>query len=85
MKKLSLKPEDLCVESFGTLPQSPARGTVQGAADTKAETCTCPNSVDYPCGDTISPSCPHTCGIVIAPGAAGDGVLAPQSWNCPCM
>jgi hypothetical protein len=98
MKKLTLKPEDLCVESFGTLAQPRARGTVQGAvaADTRAETCTCTDAVDvcadsidvcpdtYFCGDTINPSCPHTCGIVIAYGAADAG-MAPQSWNCPCM
>ena len=89
MKKLTLKPEDLCVESFGTLAQPRARGTVQGAADTLAKTCTCPDSIEvcpdtWLCGDTNNPSCPHTCGIVIAYGAADDG-LAPQSWNCPCM
>jgi len=98
MKKLTLKPEDLCVESFGTLALPRARGTVRGAADTLAKTCTCTESIDkvcadsidvcpdtWLCGDTNNPSCPHTCGIVIANGAAGDGVMAPQSWNCPCM
>jgi hypothetical protein len=101
MKKLSLKPEDLCVESFGTLVAPRARGTVRGAADTLAETCTCPDTqVDsclcadtygectyLDCPDTYNPSCPRTCGIVIAYGAGDADAIAaaPNSWNCPCM
>jgi hypothetical protein len=89
MKKLSLKPEDLQVESFGTLPPARARGTVRGAI---YETYTCPDTqIDCPdtqldCPDTYNPSCPRTCGIVIAPAAyGGDAAVAPGSWDCLCM
>jgi len=98
MKKLTLEPEDLCVESFGTLALPRARGTVRGAvaADTWAETCTCTDAVEecadsidvcpdtFFCGDTNNASCPHTCGIAWAYGA-DEGIMAAQSWNCPCM
>jgi hypothetical protein len=91
MKKLSLKPDDLCVETFGTLDAARGRGTVRGAAETLIESCTCPETYDtcpetsIDCPDTYNPSCPRTCGIVIG-YAPGDGeVMAPQSWNCPCM
>ena len=100
MKKLTLKPEDLCVESFGTLALPRARGTVRGAATdpgTFVESCTC-DSIDYACedsidvchdtyfcGDTNNVTCPHTCGIAWAYGGGDDAVMQPQSWNCPCM
>jgi hypothetical protein len=54
MKKLTLKPEDLCVESFGTLALPRARGTVQGAImipNTFLESCTCDSVVNV-CDDT---------------------------------
>jgi len=68
MKKLTLKPEDLCVESFGTLALPRARGTVQGAIaipDTFLESCTCDSVVNVcedtngVCQDTID-VCPDT-------------------------
>jgi len=34
MAKLALKIDDLSVETFHTAPEAPARGTVNGAADT---------------------------------------------------
>ena len=90
MKKLSLKPEDLQVESFGTLAPPRARGTVRGAI---YETFNCPDTqfdcpaTELDCADTYNPSCPRTCGIVISEPAAygGDAAVAPGSWDCPCM
>jgi len=65
MKKLSLKLEDLQVESFGTLEAPRARGTVRGAI---YETFTCPPTrFDCPeteqewCPYTEQPSCPGPC------------------------
>jgi hypothetical protein len=91
MKKLTLKPDELRVESFGTLHAARSRGTVRGAAETLLESCTCDDTyykcpdTYIDCPDTYNPSCPHTCGIVIANGADGGDAMAPQSWNCPCM
>jgi hypothetical protein len=101
MKKLTLKPEDLCVESFGTLALPRARGTVQGAVamprpNTFVESCTC-DSVDKVCEDSID-VCPDTyfCGDtnnascphtcgIAWAYGAGGDAMQPQSWNCPCM
>lgn len=88
MKKLSLKPEELLVESFGTLAHPRERGTVRGAADTLDETCACLDTycecpdTYFDCPDTLNPSCPRTCGIMYG---AGDNAIACDSCNCPCM
>jgi hypothetical protein len=57
MKKLSLKLDDLRVDTFQTSDGSAARGTVVGNAPTVV-------------GNTCTPSCPYTCGII------------PQTENC---
>lgn len=51
MNKLSLKLDDLCVESFETSADSAERGTVLGEQASIR-------------GNTCAPSCPYTCGII---------------------
>jgi hypothetical protein len=51
MKKLTLKLDDLRVDTFQTSTEAGERGTVAGHAPTVI-------------GNTCSPSCPYTCGIV---------------------
>ena len=51
MKKLTLKLDDLRVETFQTSAESARRGTVLGHGPTAI-------------GNTCDPSCPYTCGIV---------------------
>jgi hypothetical protein len=66
MKKLTLKPEDLRVESFDTVTAPRLRGTVRGAFDpydTFVESCTC-DSLAVPCDsidvcDSVD-ACPAT-------------------------
>ena len=58
MKKLSLNPDQLCVESFvsDTLPEE--RGTVEGHFDpTFAQTCICMTDDDPTCRKPTCPSC----------------------------
>lgn len=63
MRKLSLHPESLVVESFPTTRGTRVRGTVQGmdSVTIDQDTCaTCPPSCDT-CGGTCPPTCPATC------------------------
>jgi hypothetical protein len=57
MKKLTLTVEDLRVDTFQTSAESADRGTVLGHGPTVI-------------GNTCTPSCPYTCGII------------PQTENC---
>jgi hypothetical protein len=57
MKKLALKLDDLRVDTFQTSGDSAGRGTVMGHGPTVM-------------GNTCTPSCPYTCGII------------PQTENC---
>lgn len=53
MKKLTLDPDSLAVESFRTAEPQPVRGTVRGA-----EFLTGPdNCVTISCGDSVHQSC----------------------------
>ena len=60
MKKLTLNPELLSVESFPTVAAPALRGTVRGHDTMESEWCTTPETCsDYPC-DTLDHSC-QTC------------------------
>jgi predicted RNA-binding Zn-ribbon protein involved in translation (DUF1610 family) len=51
MKKLSLKLDDLCVDTFEISAEGAERGTVMGEQASIR-------------GNTCAPSCPYTCGII---------------------
>jgi hypothetical protein len=51
MKKLSLKLDDLRVDTFQTSTEAGERGTVMGEQASVR-------------GNTCAPSCPYTCGII---------------------
>jgi hypothetical protein len=55
MSKLTLRLDDLTVDSFQTVPTQPARGTVFG------EECTCPTACTCPGCDTCDATCAYTC------------------------
>lgn len=60
MKKLSLKLEDLQVDTFGTTPDADGRrGTVRANADTGYYDCPFTNNVS--CGETCGCSGDETC------------------------
>lgn len=60
MKKLTLNPESLEVQSFSTSEDVRGRGTVQGE-----QLCTCPTNCTCPgcpsCAETCPATCPYTC------------------------
>ncbi|WP_420128325.1 hypothetical protein [Longimicrobium sp.] len=66
MRKLSLKLEDLTVDSFDTTVTHKAKGTVFGEQCTCYTQCTCPgcptcdHTCAYTCDDQTCPACP-TC------------------------
>jgi hypothetical protein len=68
MKKLSLKLDDLRVDTFQTLAEAGERGTVAGHAPTVV-------------GNTCTPSCPYTCGII--PQTENCRFGARDTQNCP--
>jgi hypothetical protein len=68
MKKLSLKLDDLRVDTFQTCAEDGGRGTVAGHAPTVV-------------GNTCAPSCPYTCGII--PQTANCRFGGRDTQNCP--
>lgn len=63
MAKLSLKVDDLAVESFQTISEPPARGTVAGAENTFDTAC-CVDSFYDPGCSTHETACPeHSCHV----------------------
>jgi hypothetical protein len=68
MKKLSLKLDDLRVDTFQTAGGGAERGTLLGHGATVV-------------GNTCSPSCPYTCGIIPATTDCPPGRL--DTRNCP--
>ena len=64
MNKLSLRLDDLQVESFEPLPPSTARGgTVLGHKGTQDDTCrSCIETCEATCRETCDESCRPTCG-----------------------
>ena len=67
MKKLSLKLDDLRVDTFQTSGDPERRGTVLGHAPTVN-------------GHTCAPSCPRTCGIIPQTENCRDGM---NTHDCP--
>jgi hypothetical protein len=65
--KLTLKLEDLSVDSFDTTTAQKAKGTVFGEQCTCWTNCTCPGcptcyaSCNGTCGDTCPATCAYTC------------------------
>ena len=66
--KLTLRLEDLTVDSFRTSPSEPPKGTVFGEQYCTCPTnCTCPGcptcyeSCNGSCGDTCPATCAYTC------------------------
>ena len=66
MSKLTLKLEDLTVDSFETTAAEKERGTVFGEQCTCYTNCTCPGCPS--CGDTCPATCPMTCDDVSCGG-----------------
>jgi hypothetical protein len=64
MKKLSLKLDDLRVDTFQTSAVRQEAGTVFGEECTCPTDCTCPGcpSCDPTCEVTCDATCQHTCG-----------------------
>jgi hypothetical protein len=58
-RKLTLRLEDLTVDSFRTSPGEPAKGTVIGEQCTCPTACTCPGC--YTCDATCPATCYNTC------------------------
>lgn len=56
MKKLTLNPEVLEVQSFVTAEEAPGRGTVHAE-----QQCTCPTYCSCPGCPTCGATCPNTC------------------------
>lgn len=59
MKKLTLNPDTLEVQSFTTAHEAPGRGTVHGEECTCPTNCTCPGCPT--CGETCPDTCQNTC------------------------
>jgi hypothetical protein len=66
MKKLALELDDLRVDTFQTSADLAARGTVVGNGPTVM-------------GNTCTPSCPYTCGII----PQTENCRAGDTQNCP--
>jgi hypothetical protein len=63
MRKLTLKLDDLLVETFQTTPTQKAKGTVFGEQCTCYTQCTCPGcpTCDASCNGTCDASCNGSC------------------------
>jgi hypothetical protein len=78
MRKLTLKLEDLSVDSFDTTTTQKAKGTVFGEQCTCYTNCTCPGcptcyeSCNGTCGDTCPATCAYTCDDASCAGSCGD-------------
>jgi len=57
MKKLTLNPDMLEVQSFTTADEAAGRGTVRG----EQGPCTCPTNCTCPACPTCGETCPETC------------------------
>ena len=68
MKKLTLRLDDLRIDTFQTSNEAAARGTVVGNAPTVI-------------GNTCNASCPYTCGII--PQTENCRASALDTQNCP--
>jgi hypothetical protein len=68
MKKLTLRLEDLRIDSFSTTPVRREKGTVYGEQCTCHTACTCPGcpTCDASCNGTCDASCNGTCGATCA-------------------
>jgi hypothetical protein len=81
MKKLSLNPDELVIQSFPTEAVEPRRGTVRGFDDTTQDTCNGPNTCAPGCTDVDT--CPA---VTCAQSCGGSCASCPVSCNpidCP--
>ena len=91
MKKLSLKLDDLHVDSFDTTPVQKPKGTVFGEQCTCYTQCTCPGcpTCDNTCPQTCAGmSCDYTCDNSCIYGScvetcANYGGVQPCTWGKP--
>src|SRR5688500_19144585 len=80
--KLTLKLEDLSVDSFDTTTPQRAKGTVFGEQCTCYTQCTCPGcpTCDASCNGTCGASCYGTCGGATCDGSCGRTC----EYSCDC-
>jgi hypothetical protein len=80
--KLTLKLDDLSVDSFDTSPAGQAKGTVY------AEQCTCPTACTCPgcptCDGTCPATCPNTCQVGCGTGSYTDCCPDETCQNTAC-
>ena len=90
--KLTLKLEDLLVDSFDTTITQKAKGTVFGEQCTCYTNCTCPGcptcyaSCNGTCGDTCAGTCYNTCDDYSCANTCGSGCAYSDECNsqAPC-
>ena len=88
MKKLTLKLDDLRIDSFQTTPREPGKGTVFGEQCTCWTNCTCPGcpTCDASCGGTCDASCNGTCAGDTCDGCCcGPSGVYTCDYSCDCV
>jgi hypothetical protein len=86
MKKLALKLDELCVESFDTSLPRPERGTVRAREESPAYTCgvSCLGTCALTCWGTCPNSCQGTCYITCNASECIGSCAATCGNTCTC-
>ena len=96
MKKLTLRLDDLRIDSFQTTPAESRKGTVFGEQCTCWTNCTCPGcptcdascngtcggSCDVSCNGTCDASCNGSCDYTCGDDATCFMTIPPGEWAC---